>query len=115
MQSTASSEQKRQESKEMLQAMIKEGDTIYTVLTHVSASGMSRDIKVLIGNSDNSITDISMYVANTLEYKRAKSGDIKVSGCGMDMGYHVVYSLSKELFKNTEQKDSGYVLNHRWL
>jgi hypothetical protein len=32
-----------------------------------------------------------------------------VQGCGMDMGFHVVYSLSQTLFND------GYALKQRWL
>lgn len=34
---------------------------------------------------------------------------IKVEGAGMDMGFHLVYSLSQRLFGD------GYKLSHRWL
>lgn len=37
-----------EESKTRLKEMLHEGDTIYTVLRHVSASGMSREIDVYL-------------------------------------------------------------------
>jgi hypothetical protein len=41
-----------------------------------------------------------------------KFGDrngIRVGGCGMDMGFHLVYTLSRALF------DDGYYVKHEWL
>ena len=34
---------------------------------------------------------------------------VGVGGCGMDMGFHLVYTLSRELF------DDGYYVKHEWL
>jgi hypothetical protein len=34
---------------------------------------------------------------------------IKVGGCGMDMGFHVIYNISKTLFND------GYAIKHQWL
>jgi hypothetical protein len=39
----------------------------------------------------------------------------KVGGCGMDMGFHLVYTLSSLLFDRENGKDSGYKLRHEWL
>ncbi|AFU86493.1 hypothetical protein D869_gp090 [Caulobacter phage CcrRogue] len=51
---------------------------------------------------------------------------IKVGGCGMDMGFHLVYSLGRTLWPNGTKKphgsrngepdrDGGYALKHSWL
>ena len=44
-----------------------------------------------------------------------KNDQIRVSGAGMDVGFHVVYSLSRILYEGTGAGDAGYFLNHRWL
>ena len=36
----------------------------------------------------------------------------KVGGCGMDMGFHLVYTLSSLLYKKDR---GGYELRHEWL
>jgi len=99
---------------QLLTHYLKEGSTVYTILRKVSSSGMSRDISLLVAN-DGEISDISYYAAHATGsrlidgYSRA----IRVQGAGMDMGFHLVYTLSSVLFKGEER--AGYVLNHRWL
>ena len=154
-----------------LREWLKPGDTVYTVLEHVSASGMSRTIKVVIPyiryqcdvcGSDKA-DDVTVgdccrtgavgvvlacsghytratvdhihpnhSVALALDYKRdnARGRDgIKIGGCGMDMGFAIVYALGRKLFpegfkvngrgRNGDtsgwDNDGGYALKHRWL
>ena len=88
---------------------IEKGDTIYTVLAHVSSSRMLRVVR-LIWIKDNKPFDISFRAAQALElpYDERHEG-VRVSGCGMDMGFAVVYDLAMKLFGD------GYALNHCWL
>ena len=55
-----------------------------------------------------------------------KTGGLRVSGCGMDMGFHVVYNLGYALWPDgtpephgtrngAPDSDGGYALKHRWL
>lgn len=90
--------EKKFESLEKLHRLIKPGDIVYTVLRHVSRSGMSRDIDVFI-IVDGSPQRISYDVANACEYRLTDNG-LKVSGCGMDMGFDVVYQLGYAMFPN---------------
>lgn len=78
--------------------MLKAGDTVYTVLRHCSSSGMSRRISpVIILNGKPE--DISYTVAKLGIWKRRYPNEgLVVSGCGMDMGFHVVYEMSRVLF-----------------
>ena len=102
---------KRQLKKEIRQAQYQ----IYTILRHISQSGMSRDIDcyVIIKNTPYCI---SYDVAQILGMNRAKDGSIKISGCGMDMGYHIVNSLSIELYcKGKYTHEGAYKLKHRWI
>lgn len=114
------------------------GTTVYTDLKHVSRSGMLRIIKVYI-NTPEGIRDISYHVATVLNTTlEPKYGGIKRTGCGMDMGFDLIYNLSYELYpngytcpgKNCESNDhyngdknytphhhnsGGYALKQRWL
>ena len=111
-------EQRKADSIAYLKTVLKPYDTVYTTITHVSSSGMSRDIKTLI-TVENKIVDIGWHVANALEWQNSKKNEwsIKVSGCGMDMGFHLVYSLSATLFprQDNENKDTGYWLTQKWI
>lgn len=97
---------RHQEAVTYLLNVLPAGSTVYTVLSSVSRSGMTRTIKFLMTHNNN-VHDISHATADALDYRMSKSREgVTVSGCGMDMGYHVVDSLAREL---------GIELNHRWL
>jgi len=102
----------------LLTHYLTEGDTVYTVLRSVSSSGMSRTMS-LKTVEDGKIIDITYYAAAALDYPLVEvngSRALRVGGCGMDMGFHIVYSLSGVLFRKAgESSDSGYLLNHSWL
>lgn len=91
-----------QEALDNLHRWIKPGDTLYTILENVSRSGMTREIRTLILKADNGkVVDIhpNHAVATVLGYSRSKHGNgIKIQGCGMDMGFALVYNLSRVLF-----------------
>ena len=98
------------------------GTTVYTVLRHTSASGMSRDIELITieGNEPRRWSNIVKVVWG--ERNPHKRDGIRVSGCGsMDMGYHLVNSLSRTLYPSGyddadgHHKDGGYALKHRWI
>ena len=76
-----------------LREMFKPGDRVTTLLRHVSRSGMQRSISVLYGDQD-----VSYMVAQALGDRVDKWGGVVVPGCGMDMGFHLVYSLSRTLY-----------------
>jgi hypothetical protein len=110
-------ELERVESIERLRGIL-DGDEkpmIYTILRHVSANGMSRDISLLYIKG-NSVYHLNYSVAQALGDRlvsRNGSDAIRVHGCGMDMGFHLVYSLSSVLYAGQDR--AGYVLSHRWL
>ena len=117
--------------------LLKPGDTVYTVLRHVSQSGMSRNISLMV-IKDNEVRHIDYSTHILTGYPLAKHEGVKIGGCGMDMGFALVYDLSRALYGSgyecigdkcpsnfhvnnrdkriTEQihKD-GYALKHRWL
>ena len=99
----------------LLTHYVKEGDKVYTILRHVSASGMSRNISLVVAR-EGEIIDITYYAAHALGDKVSESKGhrvIKVNGAGMDMGFHLVYNLSSVLF--TGQNRAGYVLKQGWI
>ena len=80
-------------------ADLKPGDTVYTILRRVSRSGMQREIGV-VQLTKNGPRHPNWAVAVLLGLPLNRSGfdGVKVGGCGMDMGFHLVYSLSAALF-----------------
>ena len=98
----------REEIKQQLKRDLKNCDTLYTLVDHVSQSGMTRDIRVFM-IKDNEILNISYKVAKVLKRRQGKNTGVRVQGCGMDMGFEIVYNLSYCLFKD------GYKINQRWL
>lgn len=81
-----------------LHKLLAPGDTVYTVLRHVSRSGMQRVIDLQAIKHDQPVW-LTGY-ASTAGLGRAdrKRSGIVVGGCGMDMGFHLVYELSSMLW-----------------
>lgn len=100
------SEQERTEAIAELRELIKPGDTVRTILRHVSSSGMTRWISPVIVRTDDDgdpyVQDISYYASKALGWKLGTRGHdgIEVGGAGMDMGFHLVYSLSSDLYRD---------------
>lgn len=111
---------RREYAIKQLREILKPGDTVYTILRHVSASGMSRGID-LYTIRDNRMQFLTGYAAHAIGWKWGEKAGIVVGGCGMDMGFHLVYTLSRTLFPDGFQdgqdnhKDGGYALRHEWL
>lgn len=123
-----------------LKEWIKPGAVVYTNLRGVSRSGMLRKITVHLP-LDGGIADVTWLVARAIGYTLdGKTGGLKVGGCGMDMGFHVVYSLAYALFREGfycvgpengcpandhnngdkverggKHSDPGYALRHEWI
>lgn len=68
-------------------------DTIYTVIRHVSASGMQREISVKMIDAGR-IIHLDYLVSTALGRKLGKHGGIVIKGCGMDMGFHLVENIN---------------------
>lgn len=91
-----------------LRKYCKPGTTIYTIHRHVARSGMSRCIDLYVYRNNKPIR-LSHCTATVLEEKLdRKWASICVSGCGMDMGFDLVYRLSHALH------GTGYSLQHQW-
>ena len=112
---------------------IKPGDTIYTIVRHRSSSGMSRVIDLFIvrdtpysGGKPRAWRIGSLAAkAIGMSYDDQREG-IRMSGCGMDMGFHVVYALGSALWpdgtpephgRRNGKPDTagGYALRLEWL
>jgi len=88
----------KENSIETLKEYLKKDMTIHSIIRSVSSSGMSRNISFKITDKDN-ILDLSYHIAKALQYPfNDKKHAVKVSGCGMDMAFHVVHNLSHLLY-----------------
>ncbi len=87
-----------------LREWIKPGDTLYTVLRSRSRSGMMRHISLLgieagKGTEPAALSDFSWNAARALGWGMDRDdGGVKVSGCGLDTGFHLVEQLACVLF-----------------
>lgn len=118
------SEMRKLECRKALLRFLKPGDVVTCVLRSVSRSGMSRRIDFYKTKSGE-IYYLSNYIADLLEMNNDREG-VRVGGCGMDMGFAVVYDLGATLWPKGTKKphgrrngepdsDGGYALKHRWL
>lgn len=123
--------QEQEEAIAKLRKLLRKGNTVFTTLAHVSRSGMSRTIGCYVIKK-NEPDWISYLVAKAVGYPfdDRKEG-VKVGGCGMDMGFHLVHCLGRKLWpkggklpKNmigrngTDSRietNGGYLLKQRWL
>jgi hypothetical protein len=109
---TKYTKQDQQEARETLERMMPKGSTVYTILDSASASGMSRRIRLVVfkdGTELHPNWSAAVILGRTLKRGLCGSDCIVCKGCGMDMGFELVYSLSQALYGD------GYALNHRWL
>lgn len=123
-------ENERQESIDYLLSILNPKDTIYTILRHCSKSGMTRHISLMVV-VDGDLRDISYRAAKVMRDRIAKDGGIVITGCGMDMGFSLVYNLGRYLYpkgftlpkdyrgRNGDtsgvETDGGYAFIQRWL
>lgn len=98
MTSQSAKEKEKQEAITKLRQWIKPGDVITTVLRHVSRSGMQRSISLMIP-LDGEVFALDYYAARAAERKiDRENGGVKIGGCGMDMGFALVYDLARDLW-----------------
>ncbi len=84
---------------EQLRGQVKPGDTLWTALRHVSASGMSRTISVVVISVQGGSRDLSQLTARALGYRwDDHRGGMMLPGVGMDMGFWLIYALSQLLW-----------------
>lgn len=92
MSATTSTE--RADALDQLRALFPPGSTARTILRHVSRSGMTRAISVVAEGED-----VSWLLARAgIGRVNQTHGGITVGGCGMDMGFSLVYNMSYALY-----------------
>jgi len=124
---TKATKTERSESLKHLREILKPGQEIYTQCEHVSSSGMTRWLDVYAVKDDGRIHNITWDVCAAADFTFcSRRGRLKIEGCGMDMGFNVVYCLGLSLWpagtpephgmRNGEpDSNGGYALRHRWL
>ena len=107
----AAKEERATKSANVLKQHLSTGDRVWCNITKTAASGMSRRIRCYIplnddGTSDHkpTIYDITWHVANVLDWPLNDDG-IRVDGCGMDMGFHLVSTMARSLFGDYKTLD----------
>jgi len=83
----------------------------YTILRHVSKSGMSRTISVHYVEAESGrILHLNYVAAVLLDRSMDRNRDgVVCKGCGMDMGYDLIHSLGHRA------TGDGYSIHHQWL
>ena len=121
------------ETKKLLKKILRKGHyKVYCKLNHVSRSGMRRVIDFYTIVDDKPIY-LTGYISKITSYKRTlishKYEGLIVDGCGMDMGFAVVYDLGRTLYpkgfkvkgigRNGDtsgwDNNGGYKLKHIWI
>lgn len=108
-----------------LRKVIAPSQTVWTNLLHASASGMSRRISLSIVEGER-IRNIDVLAADAIDYTLSPKGGIVIGGCGMDMGFALVYALGCALWrKGTPEphgkrngepdNNGGYALKQEWM
>src|SRR3990167_8029783 len=104
MTTKAQKQTEREEAIAVLRAVLKPGDTVYTQLKHVSRSGMLRTIQAVRIRSCDERGNVAAFwfgwhAAKVLAYPFDERREgVKVNGCGMDMGFYLVYSIAYALW-----------------
>jgi hypothetical protein len=89
------SKEQIESAEKALRDVLKPGDTVRVILRHCSRSGMTRSISPIIHSED-----YSWAVARLLGHPFDRTnGGVKMGGCGMDMGFELVYQLSRTLYR----------------
>jgi hypothetical protein len=109
---TKAQKAERAEAIARMHEWVKPGDTVYTILRHVSRSGMQREIGVVLMLPDDrkrdldarhgGMTPVDLHpnypVAKVIGARVGKRDGVIMDGCGMDMGFALVYELSARLY-----------------
>ena len=100
----------QQEAIAKLQELCPAGTTVYTVLRYTTSSGMGRVISAFIIKDGKPYELDYLIERSEIGFKRnQKHGGLMVRGTGMDMGFHVVYELSRSIHAD------GYALKQEWF
>ena len=107
------SKEEEKELVKLLRSYFKKDSTAFCSIKKVSSSGMFRHIQIL-ATKKNRIYNLSYSVAKLCGFSwKENTCSVGVSGCGMDMGFHVVSTLSYYLYKDKPRGE--YFINHQWV
>ena len=130
--------EQRQAALDQLRALLPPGSKVHTVIRNVSRSGMSRSIDAYL-LLDGDRRWLSRYIAIACEMSFDEKREcLKIGGCGMDMGFAIVYDLTRTLYPDGfecigekcpsndhsngdrdytphHHRDGGYALRQEWL
>lgn len=92
-------------------SLLPKNTTIYTILRRVSKSGMKRIIDMFYVENGEPVM-IHFRTNKVFQQRKNHEGDVgyTVSGCGMDMGFHLVDSLNRTVFPDDE-----YHFKQEWV
>ena len=92
------------------------GQTIYTILRRISADGMNRVIDMFFVENNQPI-HIHFGTSRIFQkrYQTSNGFGYKVGGCGMDMGFHLVQSLSYTICRYLDHELDGYFFKQEWF
>jgi len=92
-------------SADVVRKYLPEGSRVRGVVVSVSRSGMSRRIRFYAGSAGDT-HDLTYEFAKLTGWSLDDRG-LLVQGCGMDMVFHTVYTVSRTVYGN------GYAIGHR--
>jgi len=97
----------RTEARQALRELFPIGSTVSTQLLYVSKSGMLRSVAVMFGRPDGTVRNVSPLVAIATGEKMHKTTHgVSMGGCGMDMGFSLVYGLARALYSDQRDADT---------
>ena len=107
------SNERRLELLTLLKPFFKKKSTAYCSLKRCSSSGNYRHIQIL-ATKKNRIYNLSYYVAELCGFKWEKNTSaVGVSGGNMDMGFHIVNTMSYYLYPN--KKRGEFYVHSQWI
>jgi len=83
-----------QSVKQLAELIPAEGGQVWARVNKVASSGMSRHISFYVVH-DNAIREVSHLVATVTENRYCEDSGVQVTGCGMDMRFHLMDSVMR--------------------
>jgi len=102
----------KEESSAIVLNFLKKGKyKTYSKIDTVARSGMSRSIHFFAAIGAGELINLTYHIAKVTGHTLNKDGALKVNGCGMDMGFNVIYNLGIDLFG----RKGGYKITNTWI
>lgn len=87
----------KETAKEFLIKLLSKKNTIYSLVRHISKSGMCREIDFFCCEN-NDLVRITYEISKVLKSKIGKTGGIRIKGCNTDLTIGLINELSMSLF-----------------